>query len=310
MAERLSFIEQLETGWKDGKLVSVGLDADLRNPKYPAHLRILDRYESQYRFLRDIITATADLVLAYKPNIAFFEDDPQGEGALKDIVAYIHQTFPRVPIIVDAKRGDISNTNNGYARTLWERYSFDATTVHSYLGKGTYPPFLNYEGKGIIAMCKTSNPDAPVIQDLIVNFADSVESGAMTKAEQEELSHLLTNPGESPVTKSTLYLIMAYRHEQLRQQNPNIGIVVGATHPESFEPVRRIFDGPILIPGIGTQGGDLEKTLRYAPNSQGTGMIINSSSGIIFASRGEDFAEAARVATLKLDKQIRELRGI
>lgn len=310
MSERPSFRDQLVCLWHQEKYLSVGLDAE--PSKLPPHLKLLGRYRAQKDFLFSIVDATANIVLAFKPNIAFFEDDPEGEAVLQETVAYIHDQYPNVPVIVDAKRGDIANTNKGYAKTLWERYKFDASTVHSYLGKGTYVPFLNhtdesgnkYLGKGVIAMCKTSNPDAPVIQDLIVNFNDSVDSGAMTKEEQEDLCERLDGKIKAPV-----YVVMAYRHGRLWEQNPNIGIVVGATHARSFEPVRAVFNGQILIPGIGTQGGDLEMTLRYAPDSRGQGMIINSASAIIFASSGMDYAKVARNKAVELDNQIRQLKA-
>ncbi len=315
--ERPQFIDQLQAGWNQGKFVSVGLDAD--TSKLPDHLKIRNgqsRYASQREFMMRIVDSTKDMVLAYKPNLAFFEDDPEGEAALEDTVKYIH-AMTDVPVIADAKRGDILNTNSGYARTLWGRYGFDATTVHSYLGADTYPPFLNYKdqagnepypGKGIIAMVKTSNPFSPSVQDLVVNFGESVATGAMTTEERAGLNSRLDAIDTLDPDQAPLYVVMAYRHGRLWEQNPNIGIVVGATHAESFRPVRRVFDGPILIPGIGTQGGDLAATLRYAPDSRNQGMIINSSSGIIFASNGRDFAEAARAKTHELHNQITQLR--
>lgn len=296
--ERLSFISQLENRWSQDKFVCLGLDPVLE--KLPQHLNVRpDNLGGLKDFLIDIIDSTADLVCAYKPNLAFYEEFPQTELILEEVVTYIHNNYKDIPVIADAKRGDIANTNAGYARSLWNRYKFDATTVHSYLGSETYPPFLQTPGKGIIAMCKTSNPDAPKNQDLIVDLSASRKSGSLSDKEYEDI-RTLSKRGKLPY-----YQIVAYRHGIMRKDNPNIGIVVGATHPESFKPVRKLYgDGLILIPGIGTQGGSVEKTLKFAPNSKNQGIIINSGSAITFASSGRDFAKVARDKTIELHSQI------
>jgi len=274
----------------------LGLDPKLE--KLPEHLKS-QGIKGFRTFLMELVDSTADIVLAYKPNIAFYEFDAEAEQILQEVTAYIHHQYPEIPVIVDAKRGDIANTNLGYAQSFWERYQFDATTVHNYLGPETYPPFLNTPGKGIISMCKTSNPDSAFYQDLVIDLATSLKDGLITSEEMKNITKVTGSP------KAPLYFIVAYRHGLLSQKNPNIGIVVGATHPECFEPVRKLFgDGPILIPGIGTQGGSLELTLKFAPNRKGQGMIINSGSSIIFADSTKDFAKTARQKTLALHQQI------
>lgn len=326
MAERPAFIDQLRAQWDEGKFVCVGLDSDfLRLPVSLASNRQANCFASRFntlRFNQAIVDATHDLVLAYKPNIAFYEDDPEGELVLESTVDYIHDQYPHISVIGDVKRADIANTNAGYARMAFERYGFDAITTNPYFGHDTYDPFLQYPGKGLLVLCKTSNPGAAFYQDTpvdleIYDYLQKRDRTPLSHAEYDlaeraaalyklELRDILTADEPSLLP---LYQLVALRTATLARGNPNVGLVVGATHSESFEPVRILApDLPILIPGIGKQGGDLEKTLKYASDSKGQGMIINSSSGIIFASSGEDFAEAARATTLKLHNQITGLR--
>lgn len=324
MVERLQFIDQLRANWDQGKFVCVGLDADY--DRLPPHLLEPNRYEqrrlfAQERFLTDIIAATADLVCAFKPNIAFFEDHQDGEDALVSVVGYIHSHYPNVPVIGDIKRADIGNTNKGYAKMAFERYEFDAITTNPYFGHDTYPPFLSNEGRGLIVLCKTTNPGAAFYQDapIVLEHYNLQQKRNGTPLTQEEYKRLMA---VAVVTRSQLerelfgsstvplYWIVAARTATLAKENQNVGLVVGATHPQAFKPVRYLaMDTPFLIPGIGTQGGDLEKTLRYAPDSRRQGMIINSASKILFASSGHDFAQAARAETLALHNQILELRA-
>lgn len=306
MPDRPSFINQLQAKWAEGKSVCVGLDADyLRIPTQ--HLLVgadLSRLSTQVEFLTRIIDATADLVCAYKPNIAFFEDAPQGLEALEQIVTYIHRTHPDIPVIGDVKRADIGNTNRGYASMAFDRFGFDAITTNPYFGGDTFPPFQAYENKGLIVLCRTTNPGSKELQDMPIHLDSARETGLLS---DDEL-HIIrdTSPGLSVMK---VYEMVAFFAANRWNANGQLGLVVGATHPEAFEPVRRLAPNvPFLIPGIGTQLGDLAATLRYAPDSKGHGIIINSSSGIIFASKDEDFAEAARAATLKLHNQITDLR--
>lgn len=327
---RSPFRQQLQTHWDAGKFVCVGLDPDWN--KIPPHLKDkfisptmgTGREKALMEFAEKIVDSTGDLVCAYKPNIAFYEGFYEGQEALEYTVRYIKDNFPEVPIIGDVKRADIGNTNRGYAEMAFGRYQFDAITTNPYFGHDTYPPFLSHEGRGLIALCKTSNPGAALYQDAPVDIETyqhiQEKNGTPLTDGEMELAYQVAERYEKEYEDSILldratilplYCLVALRTATLARENPNIGLVVGATHPETFEPVRMLApDALFLIPGIGSQGGDLEKTLKFAPDSRRQGMIINSASGIIFASSGEDFADKAREATIKLDKQIKEGLGI
>lgn len=275
-----TFREMLDAQWAQGRFVCVGLDSELG--KIPDGLRLnqffkdgTDVADVVVEFNRAIIEATADLVCAYKPNVAFYEAlGSDGLKALKGTIEAINAVAPDVPVILDAKRADIGNTNAGYVQMAFEFLGADAITVNPYLGAEALQPFLARRDKGIIVLCRTSNPGAGEFQDLCVN-------------------------GEP------LYRVVARRVATEWNKNGNCGLVVGATAPHELAEVRQIVgDMPILIPGIGAQGGDIEKTLTAGKNSRGRGMIINSSRGIIFASNGSDFAEAARRETQKLHDAI------
>lgn len=306
--ERPQFIDQLRANWDQDKLVCVGLDADYL--KLPPHLvekgRVYSnsRIAGQLEFVRRIVDATADLVLAYKPNIAFFEDSLEGEEALRGIVSYVHRKYPSIPVIGDVKRADIGNTNKGYAKTMFERYNFDAITLNAqYFGGDTLSPFEAYSGKGLILMAKTSNKGSAELQDMPIDLVAARKAGLVSDEEFVDLKQRVD------WQDLKVYEMVAYLAARRWNKSGNLGLVVGATHPEAFASVRRLAgDLPFLIPGIGTQGGELEATLKYAPDSKGQGMIFNSASGIIFASSGEDFAEVARSKTLALHEQITRLR--
>ena len=274
MSER-NFMGMLQAKWHEGKFVCVGLDSDLE--KIPARVQGYDDEETLINFTCTIVDATKSYVCAYKPNMAFYEAvGASGFRALRHIINYIGKVAPDVPIIYDAKHGDIGNTNDGYVKAAFDFLQADAITVHPYLGAEALQPFLARGDKGIIVLCRTSNPGAGEFQDLTVF-------------------------GQGP-----LYRVVAWRVASKWNKNGNCALVVGATYPDELHEVRGLVgDMPILIPGIGAQGGDLEKTVRAGKNSRGRGMIINSSRGIIFASSGEDFAEAARRETLKLHEAIR-----
>ncbi len=267
----------LEARWAEDKFVCVGLDSDFE--KIPG-ARVGGVMQTILGFNRRIVEATHDLVCAYKPNVAFYEaygDD--GWLALRETVVYIRKIAPEVPVILDAKRADIGNTNNGYVLNVFGFLDVDAVTVHPYLGKEALRPFLDYKDKGIIVLCRTSNPGAGEFQDLYVNLG-----------------------GNRYVE---LYLHVAEQVSRKWNKNGNCALVVGATVPDELREVRSIVgDMPILIPGIGAQGGDVEKTVSAGKDSRGRGMIINSSRGIIFASSGPDFAQAARHETIKLHEAI------
>jgi len=237
--------------------------------------------EALFIFNRDIIDATHDLVCAYKPNSAFYEaQGDQGLRALCRTVEYIRETYPHIPVILDAKRADIGSTNLGYVQMAFDIIGVDAITIHPYLGKEALAPFLARKEKGMIVLVKTSNPGAGEFQDLPVGDA-----------------------------QEPLYQVVARHVANAWNTHGNCAIVVGATYPAELEKVRAIVgDMPILIPGIGAQGGEVEATVSAGKDSRGWGMIISASRSIIFASKGDDFARAAREATEQLRTEINKYR--
>ncbi|MBW1999609.1 MAG: orotidine-5'-phosphate decarboxylase [Deltaproteobacteria bacterium] len=270
----MSFYETLRRIWsRHDSLVCVGLDPD--TSRIPDHL-----FESKnpiFEFNRAIVDATADLVCAYKPQFAHYAAE-RAEGQLAMTIDYIHETYPGVPVILDAKRGDIGSTAKMYAKEAFERYGADALTVNPFLGADSLTPFLENKDRGVVILCRTSNPGARDIQDLEVDG-------------------------------KKLYQVIAYKASHEWNYNSNILLVVGATYPEELKEIRYIVgDMPLLVPGIGAQGGDVEAAIRNGLDSHGTGMIINSSRGIIYAGSGKDFAFAAREAAKVLRDEINRFR--
>lgn len=260
---------------KSNSLVCVGLDSNIH--KIPSHVKSSDT--PQFVFNKAIIDATHDLVCAYKPNTAFYEArGEQGIHELKMTCDYIRTNYPDVLIILDAKRADIGSTNEGYATFAFDFLQADAITLHPYLGKEALQPFLDREDKGCILLCRTSNPGAGEFQDADIN-------------------------GEP------LYKLVAKKVAREWNSNNNCMLVVGATYPEELAEIRNITeDMTFLVPGIGTQGGNVEKTIKAGLNSSGDGMIVNSSRGIIFASTSEDFTDKAREETVLLKEEINTYR--
>ena len=278
-----NFMEMVKAKWFQGKFVCVGLDSEYS--KIPECIRNHDVKNSMSAFNRAIVDSTKDFVCAYKPNLAFYlAYGTIGLKALKKTVTYINRVAPDVPVILDAKLADIGNTNNGYVQGIFGYLRADAVTVHPYLGSEALQPFLDKKDKGIIVLCRTSNPGGGEFQDLQISN------------------------GTIPVQRNMqLYKYIASRAANEWNKNGNCMVVVGATYPEELREVREIVrDMPILIPGIGAQGGDLEKSVHFGKNSYGSGIIINSSRGIIFASSGSDFAQAASHETVKLNNSINE----
>jgi orotidine-5'-phosphate decarboxylase len=263
----MDFTEKLlNTTRKNKSLLCVGLDADPE--KLPDGVGV-------FEFNREIIDATKDLVCAYKPNFGFYE--PQGIEGLKILGQTVDYIPDDIPVIADAKRGDIGNTAKGYAKAIFETYGFDAVTVNPYLGLDAVEPFTSYADKGVFILCRTSNPGAMDFQSLLCE----------------------TENGKRP-----LYEIVALKAGELNS-NGNVGLVVGATYPEELKVIRGLQpDMPLLLPGIGAQGGDLEATVRYGVDARGEKAVINSSRQVLYASSGEDFAKAARKAALELKEQI------
>ena len=270
----MNFIKAIETEWeKKNTLVCVGLDSDIT--KIPKHLRNLKT--PLFEFNKAIVKATADLVCAYKPQIAYYSASGM-ERDLELTIDYIHGSYPDIPVILDAKRGDIGSTAEKYVQEVFDRYKADAVTVNPYLGYDALQPFLDQKDKGVIILCRTSNPGAGDIQDLESN-------------------------------RKKLYQIVAEKAVHKWNENGNILLVVGATFPQELKEIRSIVgDIPLLVPGIGAQGGDVQQTVINGMTRNGTGMIINSSRRIIYAGKGDGFAEAAREETLRLRDQINQFR--
>ncbi|MCH8531294.1 MAG: orotidine-5'-phosphate decarboxylase [Saccharospirillum sp.] len=268
----MTFIEQLSRHWQNGTQVCLGLDP--YPERFPA--RFADDPDRILHFNQAIIDATADLVCCFKPQFAHFAAEA-AEAQLQATIAYIKEKHPEVPVILDAKRGDIGSTASMYAREAFEHYQADAVTVNPYMGSDTVMPFADHADKGVILLCRTSNPSAAEFQNLLLE-------------------------GEP------LYIHVARRAQQHWNRHGNICLVVGATAPEEMARIRAVApDLPFLVPGIGAQGGDLEGTVRNGATSPGRGLMINSSRSILYASQGEDFAEAARQETLRLKTAINDL---
>jgi len=266
----MNFINTVRSAWgHKNTLLCVGLDPD--PDKIPRHIRKMG--EPLLEFNKAIIDSTCDLVCAYKPQIAFYSAS-KAENQLEATIDYIHTRYPDTPVILDAKRGDIASTASMYAREAFERYHADAVTVNPYMGGDTLDPFLKHKDKGIIILCRTSNPGAVDIQDLETNG-------------------------------KKIYRIIAYKASEEWNYNGNVLLVAGATYPLELKEIRSIVgDMPFLVPGIGAQGGDIEKTVRNGIDHNGAGMIINSSRSIIYASPEGDFAAAARNAAMNLRNEI------
>jgi orotidine-5'-phosphate decarboxylase len=268
------FIEQLERAWDvNGSLVCVGLDPEIE--RFPP--QVVDQPSPIFQFNKAIIDATADLVCAYKPQFAHYAAY-EAEDQLERTIDYIQSTYPGIPVILDSKRGDVGNTAERYAIEAFERYHADAVTVNPYLGGDSMEPFLKYEDKGVIILCRTSNPGAGDLQDLDVGG--------------RRLFHIVAE--------------LAARRWNTRG---NCALVVGATYPRELAEVREIVGNmPFLVPGVGAQGGDVAQAVQSGQTGAGAGLVISSSRGILYASSGENFVSAAREATLKLRDQINASR--
>lgn len=270
-----NFRDLLEAKWAEKKFLCVGLDTDFE--RIPEAVRKESVRETIVAFNRAIVDATKDIVCAYKPNSAFYEaHGDEGWKALRETIQYILDQAPDVPVILDAKRGDIGSTNAGYITSAFDHLNADAITVQPYPGKEALQPFLDRKEKGIIIWCRTSNHGGGEFQDLKV--------------------------GHEP-----LYKVVAEHVAKEWNGNGNCGLVVGATYPNELREVRAIAgDMPILIPGVGVQGGEIGKTVAAGKDPQGRGMIISVSRALIFASDKADFAEAARAKAEELYREIRE----
>ena len=253
-------------------LVCVGLDPD------PGLMPISD----VFKFNRRIVDSTRDLVCAYKPNFPFYEAlGLSGLNALERTVEHIRKVAPDVLLIADCKRGDIGSTNTMYAKALFDTWGFDAATVNAWGGSDSVEPYLEYKDRGVIVWCRSSNPGAAEFQDLPVKY---------------DGSHI------------PLYEWMAVKLNEWNEAG-NVGVVAGATYPGELGKIRERCPGmPMLVPGIGAQGGDLEGSLVHGLDADIPNLLISSSRGIIYASSdAETFAEAARRAALELRDSINEI---
>ncbi len=267
----MNFTEKLlKASQKNRSLLCVGLDPDSR---FIPDTDVLE-------FLLQIVEATKDLVCAYKPNLAFFEVlGSRGFTILEKTLQHIPED---IPVIADAKRGDIGNTARKYAEALFEVFNFDAATVNPYLGYDSLEPFINYAQKGIFILCSTSNVGAADFQQLRYH---------------------------EPLSKKTrsLFELVAIKAKEWNTYN-NIGLVVGATQPKTLKVVRELCpEMPLLIPGIGAQKGDLASAVRYGVDANKEKAIISSSRQILYSARGKDFASAARREALKIREQINQV---
>jgi orotidine-5'-phosphate decarboxylase len=264
----MTFLEQLQGAERqNGSLLCVGLDPE--PSKFPAGLK--GDASKIYDFCAQIVDATADLIIAFKPQIAYFAAH-SAEDQLEKLMAHMRRNAPHVPVILDAKRGDIGSTAEQYAKEAFERYGADAVTLSPFMGFDSVQPYLKYHGKGAFLLCRTSNPGG-----------DDLQNQRLASVEGQPL----------------LYEHVAKLAQGPWNLNGQLGLVVGATYPAEIERVRSLAPTlPLLIPGVGAQGGDAVATIKAGyRQSQGatTGaVIVNSSRAILYASAGEDFAQAAR----------------
>lgn len=258
---------------RNNSLVCVGLDPAMA--KLPDCVKSCDK--PFFEFNRRIVDATRDFVCCYKPQSAYYAGEDR-DDELKLTIDYIHANAPEIPVILDVKRGDIGSTAEQYAREAFERYRADAVTVNPYMGFDAVKPFLEHSDKGVIILCRTSNPNSGDLQ----NFESSGRP---------------------------LYEHVAMLVRDKWNASGNAGLVVGATYPEELKRLRELCPGlPFLVPGVGAQGGDVEKVVHNGCDSTGHGIVVNSSRGIIFAGRGDDFAAAAGAAAEALRDTINQFR--
>jgi orotidine-5'-phosphate decarboxylase len=272
-----AFVRALAHAWeKNDSLLCVGLDPEIE--RFPPHIAAAP--SPIFQFNKAVIDATHDLVCAYKPQFAHYAAY-EAEDQLERTIEYLHRTYPAIPVILDGKRGDVGNTAERYAIEAFERYAADAVTVNPYLGGDSLEPFLRHADKGVIILCRTSNPGAGDLQDLDVGGR-------------------------------RLYHVVAELAAARWNTRGNCALVVGATYPRELAEVRRLVgDMPLLLPGVGTQGGNVAQAVQNGQTQAGTGLLVSSSREILYGrsgSAGADFAAAARAAALALRDQINASR--
>jgi len=270
----MSFMQALRTRWEQAdSLVCVGLDPE--PAKFPA--QFTGDPDAVFNFCRAIVDATAPYVCSFKPQIAHFAA-LGAEDALQRLIAHIHAAHPGTPVILDSKRGDIGSTAQHYATEAFDRYGADAVTANPYLGRDSVQPFLDRADRGVVILCRTSNPGAGDLQDLEI--------------------------GDRP-----LYQHVAEKVAREWNGHGNCALVVGATWPQQLREVRAIVgDVPFLVPGVGAQGGDVEAVVTNAKTADGTGLVVSSSRAVLYASNGADFATAAANAAKALRGEINRFR--
>ena len=275
----MGFMQALRNRWNTAdSLVCVGLDPE--PAKFPA--RFANDPDAVFSFCRDIVDATAQYACCFKPQIAHFAA-LAGEDALQRLVAHIHVAHPGIPVILDSKRGDIGSTAQHYAAEAFDRYAADAVTANPYLGRDSLQPFLDRADRGVVILCRTSNPGAADLQDLVVS--DAGRDGR------------------------PLYQHVAEKVAREWNGNGNCALVVGATWPKQLREVRAIVgDIPLLVPGVGAQGGDVEAVVTNARAADGTGLVVSSSRAILYASDRGDFADAAADAAKSLRDEVNRYR--
>jgi orotidine-5'-phosphate decarboxylase len=274
----MTFLDMLRNAERqNGSLLCVGLDPE--PAKFPAALK--GDASKIYDFCAAIVDATADLVIAFKPQIAYFAAN-RAEDQLEKLMEHMRRTAPQVPVILDAKRGDIGSTAEQYAKEAFERYGADAVTLSPFMGFDSVQPYLKYHGKGAFLLCRTSNPGGDDFQP----------------------QRLLDVPGQP-----RLYEHIAALAQGPWNLNGQLGLVVGATYPAEIERVRAVAPTvPLLIPGVGAQGGDAVATVRAGYRTAGgettAPIVVNSSRAVLYASNGADYAQAARAAALATRDQL------
>jgi orotidine-5'-phosphate decarboxylase len=274
----MTFLEMLRAAERQNdSMLCVGLDPD--PARFPGALK--GDASKIYDFCAAIVEATADLVIAWKPQIAYFASH-RAEAQLEQLVAHMRRVSPGVPVILDAKRGDIGSTAEQYAREAFERYDADAVTLSPFMGFDSIEPYLKYEGKGAFLLCRTSNPGGDDLQ-------------------AQRLAGIAGEP--------LLYEHIARQAQGPWNRNGQLGLVVGATYPAEIERVRAVAPTvPLLIPGVGAQGGDAAATVK-AGWRPGAPIIVNSSRAVLYASQGADFAAAARRVAQQTRAQLQAARN-
>jgi orotidine-5'-phosphate decarboxylase len=278
MTSNLTFLEQLHNAeLRNQSLLCVGLDPE--PAKFPQGLR--GDAARIFDFCAHIVDATADLVIAFKPQIAYFAAH-RAEAQLERLVAHIRSVAPGIPVILDAKRGDIGSTAEQYAKEAFERYGADCVTLSPFMGFDSLQPYLRYHGKGAFVLCRTSNPGGDDLQN----------------------QHLADQPGRPSLFEHIAELVQGPWNT-----NGQLGLVVGATYPAEIERVRQVAPTvPLLIPGVGAQGGDAVATVRAGYRSAAghttAPIVVNSSRAVLYASSGADFAQAARAVALATRDQL------